>query len=193
MHAGIRGDFGEAAGHQRPAFRQHVNPVADRADQVHVVLDDAERDAVGLEFADQRDDVLQQGRRDAGGRLVEQHQRRLQQQHARQFQQLLLAARKCRGRMIGQLPQPDALEHVAGLGRVACFLVAARRRVRTALPAMASPRWCMRRQQQVFQHRQPAQVHARSGRCGPARAPRCGASAAGDIAAVEMPPCRCPA
>ena len=67
-----------------------------------------------VEFADQANDVLEQRRRNARGGLVEQHEFRVQQQHAGQFEQFLLAAGQRRGRMIGQLPQPEALQDRRG-------------------------------------------------------------------------------
>ena len=100
----------KAPAHQRAPLRQHEDPVAQPRDQVHVVLDDAERDALGHERAHQRRELGHQRRRHAGGGLVQENKARREHERAGELQQLLLPAGERRRRRIRQLPQPDAHE-----------------------------------------------------------------------------------
>ena len=76
--------------HLRPArprrssgrSRARVTRVAHAHHHVHVVLDQDHRDAVVADLADDRDQLLDVGRGQAGGRLVEQQQLRVERQRA---------------------------------------------------------------------------------------------------------------
>ena len=70
---------------------EHRDRVAHAHDDVHVVLDQDHRDAVLADLADEADQLLDVGRGQAGGGLVEQQQLRVEREGARDLEQALLA------------------------------------------------------------------------------------------------------
>ena len=94
--------------------------VAKRSDQVHVVLDNADRHATVGDLANDAPDFANERRRYAGGRLVQQDDSRVKHECPRKLQELLLSAGKSRGQIVGFGSQVHLLEHaqraLAGLG-----------------------------------------------------------------------------
>jgi hypothetical protein len=85
---------------------EHRDGVADAHHHVHVVLDEDHGDAVVADLADDGHQLLDVGRGQAGGRLVEQQQLRVERQRARDLQQALLAVGQV-ARLFGrQLSRP---------------------------------------------------------------------------------------
>ena len=75
----------------RLAAREHEHRVAEAEHERHVVLDDQERLALRVELADHLAHPLDQRRVDAAGGLVEHDQLRVEHQHLRELDELLLA------------------------------------------------------------------------------------------------------
>ena len=94
----------------RRAVVEHDHGVAQAHDEVHVVLDDQERQTAGVQLADVALDRLDHHRVDAGGRLVEQHESRLAHQQRRELEQLALAERQRAGAVVRDARQPEFLE-----------------------------------------------------------------------------------
>ena len=70
---------------------------------LHVLLDDQHGEAAGADALDQLEHLLDDDRREAGGRLVEQQQLRLGHQRAADRAHLLLAARHGAGHLVAAL------------------------------------------------------------------------------------------
>ena len=161
------------------AVVHHDHAVARPHDEVEVVLDDEERDAVAIA---EREDVLEQlhaeRRADSRHRLVEEQDRRLGHQCANQVEQLPLAPGERPGERIGVSVEADQREQLVlrGVAPRARERVRQRRR-RAARPGAAAPR--ARRSRA----RSCGSACAASGTCGRARPARSGAARAGRSAA----------
>ncbi len=91
---------------------EHDHRVAEAHDDVHVVLDDQERQPLRVEPADVALDVLDQDRVDARGRLVEQDELRPAHQRRRELEQLPLAVRELSAAQVGMREQPELVEQL---------------------------------------------------------------------------------
>ncbi len=89
---------------------EHGDRVADAHDDVHVVLDQDQRDAMVADLADDRHQLLDVGRGEAGGRLVEQQELRIESQSAADLEQALLAVGQVARFLVGQLGKADEPE-----------------------------------------------------------------------------------
>ena len=152
----------------------HDHAVARAHDEVEVVLDDQERDAVALA---QREDVLEQldaqRRADAGHRLVEQQDPRLRHQRADEVEQLALPAGERAGERARVAVEPHELEQLARRApapRAPGGAHAARASRRAARRGGAARRASRSRA------RSSASARAASGTCGRARPARSGAA-----------------
>ena len=85
------------------ALFQHVGAVGDQLGEMHVLLGQQDRVPLRLQLEDGVRHLLDDDRRDAFGRLVEQHQQRIAHQRARDRQHLLLAAAHVAAGPVGHL------------------------------------------------------------------------------------------
>src|SRR5204862_76207 len=85
-------ELGRGAGEADLALVHDVMAVGDRQGGTQVLLDQEHRKALALEIVEHRDDLLDDHGRQPLGRLVEQEQRRIEHERARDRKHLLLAA-----------------------------------------------------------------------------------------------------
>ena len=78
------------------------------------MLDDQERLAVGVQLADHLRHPVDQHRVDAARRLVEQDQLRVEHQHLRQLDELLLAVGESSRLLVPERAHPDVLQELLG-------------------------------------------------------------------------------
>ena len=118
----------QLAGHA--AVAQHDDAVGAALDFAEPVRDEDDADAVGLQAGDDAQQALGLGDRQAGGRLVHDHQPRLQRQRLGDLDQLALRERQALDHRIGtevaaepveqrlhappQRPRVDQLQEAAG-------------------------------------------------------------------------------
>ena len=95
----VADDLSDRAAREDLAVVQHRDLLGDLADERHVVLDDDDRHALRIEALDQFTRAEGLVGRHASGRLVHQHQRRLQCQGHANLEPLLLAVRELAGRL----------------------------------------------------------------------------------------------
>ena len=118
-----------------------VRVVGEPADDVQVVLDDADRAALLAHRLDQVEHRVDPLRVDAGRRLVEQQHLGLGGQHPGQRDQLGLAVRQRAGRHVGELGHADEPQPVHRLARVVAPRRASTRPWAKASVAKFSPGW----------------------------------------------------
>ena len=91
----VRADLGRRALGERRALVEHVDPVADVHDQRHVVVDQEHAGAVLVAHrSHDGGEAGHLGLRQAGGRLVHQHEARLGRERARDAEPPLVAVRE---------------------------------------------------------------------------------------------------
>ena len=112
---------------------EHGDVVGDRLDQLHVVLDDQDGQAVAFQAAQQLAQFLLLGRVQPGGRLVEQQQVGRPGQRAGDLDVALMAVGERADRQPGLAAQADEIE------RRQRALPPPRRRSRTSLPGRSAP------------------------------------------------------
>ena len=111
-----RTSVGRPVGDQAPAV-EHEHAVGDRADELHVVLDEQDRQPA---LAQVVEDVLQLpllGRAQAGDRLVEQEHLRSLRERAGDREQAQLAERERVGGVVGAVARPTSVERAQRLRR----------------------------------------------------------------------------
>ena len=126
------------------ALHHHDHRVAEPGDELHVVLDHAEGiAALQVQPQDGLGNPAQQGAVDAGADLVQQHDAGIGHHRAAEFQQLLLAARKVAGQLVGDGAEAEKVDHLVGLLPVRPLLLphdsGAQPRAQQALPRLAGP------------------------------------------------------
>ena len=90
---------------------------AEAADEVHVVLDEAEGvAALAVELEDGVADGAEERAVDAGADLVEEDDLRVDHHGAAELEELLLAAGEVAGELVGHVADLEELDHVVGLG-----------------------------------------------------------------------------
>ena len=107
--------FGGSAGGDHAPVVQHGDVIGDGHHHVHVVLDQDDRDAAVRQQADQRLEVLDLAMREAGRRLVEQQQPRLERERPRDLEAALVAEgqiARLLGRVVGEA---DEIQQLARL------------------------------------------------------------------------------
>ena len=107
-------------GQIRPFFRQHVaavagdrDPVADREDFLEPVRDIEHRDAAAIELPQDIEKPLRFALVERGVRLIEDQETRLFQQHARQFDKLLLADAEAADRQMDVEMQAEPIQEIS--------------------------------------------------------------------------------
>ena len=105
-HPRIGGDLGGRPFDQNPPLHQDGDPPRQAKHQIHVVLDDQQRDVGGEPF-DRLDDATAFARRDAGRRLVEQQHLGREAERHRDLGQALPAIGEGRDRPQRLLGEPD--------------------------------------------------------------------------------------
>ena len=114
QHALVSLDLGRGPAGDAASAREHEDRVAEAEHHRHVVLDDQERLPLPVQLSDHLDDVVDERRIDAAGRLVEHDQARVEHQDLRQLDELLLPEGQ-RGRpLVGEGPHPDEVEELLG-------------------------------------------------------------------------------
>src|SRR5512133_2822911 len=103
LQALVAGEFGHGPGMHDAAIIHHRHPVAKLAREVEVLLHQQDGGVGLLEFAEGRDHVLDDGRRETLARLVDQQQLARLDDGARHRQHLLLPAREQSRRMLPEL------------------------------------------------------------------------------------------
>ncbi len=98
------------------AVAQHRDPVGQLVDLGHAVADVDQRDALGAQLADQREQPLGLARREGRGRLVEHQDLGPGVQGAGDLDQLLLGDRQRADRGLGPERRAQALEHRPAAG-----------------------------------------------------------------------------
>jgi hypothetical protein len=88
----VRRDLRHGAGPSDLALFQHVGAVRNRLGEAYILFGQQDRKAALLQFNDGVGDLLNDYRRNAFGRFIEQHDQRIAHQRARDGQHLLLAA-----------------------------------------------------------------------------------------------------
>ena len=94
------------------ALVEHDHARGERHDHLHDVLDDHERDAHAVDATQQLDRALDLAGCQPRQRLVEQHQPRLQRQHARNLQPLAAGRAEPARPLIGEVRKPGDLQHL---------------------------------------------------------------------------------
>src|ERR1700759_3724304 len=102
----IGGDGSGGARHEASPFGEDVGAAGDLEALHHVLLDQQNGHAFGMDARDEREQFLDQKRREAERGLVENEQCRLGHQPAADGEHLLLAARKRAGSLAAALAQP---------------------------------------------------------------------------------------
>ena len=97
---------------------EHDHRVAEAHDEVHVVLDEQERQPAAVQLAHVALHRLHHHRVDAGRRLVEEDEPRLAHQHRGELEQLLLAIGERRGALAGMSGEAELLEQAQRAGGV---------------------------------------------------------------------------
>src|ERR1035437_2784882 len=110
----IRAKFTELAGRQGLALGEDDHVVTDLLDDVQVVLDHEDRDALVLQIEDVAADPVDQRGVDAGHGLVEQQDRRRRHHPSSDLEQLLLATREFLRSSVAQLVESVRLEDPGG-------------------------------------------------------------------------------
>src|SRR5258705_7408712 len=105
-NAVTRQELGGAAGRVDAARLEQVRAIDHPEHLLHVLLDDQHGQTAGPDAIDQLEHLLDQNRRQPGGRLVEQEQLRLGHQRAADRAHLLLAARHAAGELMASLTHP---------------------------------------------------------------------------------------
>ena len=142
---------------QHLAFGHHDHRIAELGDEAHVVLDQQHGDAAARQLEQPLADLVLQGRIDAGGRLVEQHEPWFGHQRAADFQKLLLAARQRGGGIVDQVIEPEeARRRPRPLGQLG-FALARRPRAQNRLP-QGLARLVAAIEHEVLEHRQPGKA-----------------------------------
>ncbi len=165
----VAGEVRHAALPLQLALLEHIDAVGDQFGEMDVLLRQQHRQAFLLQVDDGRGHLLDDHRRDALGRLVEQHQQRVAHQRARHRQHLLLAAAHVRAEPVG---------HAAEVGKQ---LEQLRGRPRRRGPAVGKLRAAAAADVEIFQHRQVGEdapvlrheAERRGGRSRTASAARC--------------------
>src|SRR5262245_27566406 len=111
-HVDIRNDFLRRAFGHHFAVVDDVGAVDDVERLAHIVISDEHADAVLFEMLHQLTDFADGDRVDAAERLVEQHERGLCRQSARNLDAAALAARKSEGRGAAQMLDGEFGEEV---------------------------------------------------------------------------------
>ncbi|MCY1244279.1 hypothetical protein D9M72_573440 [compost metagenome] len=93
-----------------PPMRHDDDAVRKPHDQVHVVFDDEDRQPLGIERPDVADDLLEQRRIDAAGRLVQQNDLGIGHQQRGQVHQFLLAVGQVVPVLVGNAGDPEEIE-----------------------------------------------------------------------------------
>ena len=106
-HRRIALDLGRQALGELLAEFHHDQPVGEAHDELHVVLDQQHRHALALQLAQQRGELLLLEIAQARSRLVEQQQRRVGRQRARDLDDALLAERQAAGRVVQMGARPQ--------------------------------------------------------------------------------------
>ena len=92
-------------------------PMQRRADEVHVVLDEAEGvAALAVELEDGVADGAEERAVDAGADLVEEDDLGVDHHGAAELEELLLAAGEVAGELVGHVADLEELDHLVGLG-----------------------------------------------------------------------------
>src|SRR5262245_40878358 len=111
---------------------EHVHAVRDRHHEVHVVLDEEDREVVLLaDPSDQAGELPDLLVVQAAGRLVEEQQPRLGDERPRELDPLLRPERQARDRESRDVAEPEFLERRRRLGANLLLAADARARVRT--------------------------------------------------------------
>src|SRR5689334_5893959 len=99
-HAVIRQELGTTPAHDDAAVLEHVAAVRERQRLRDILLDEDDGEAVTLvQLAHDAEDILDDDRRQAEGRLVEHHEAGRAHEAAADRQHLLLAARERAGEL----------------------------------------------------------------------------------------------
>ena len=109
-HAGIAPHPGERPLHELAPLGQDDDRIAQLGDEIHVVLDEDEGPALRVEVADARDQRFHESRIHPGAGLVQQDDRRVAHEDARQLEELFLASRERLGGIVSQGRQVHELE-----------------------------------------------------------------------------------
>ena len=135
---------GSATEAHLPVLEEH-RPLGDLEGHVDGLLDHEHRRARLVDLADLGHQLVDDGRRQAEGELVDAEQLRPGDHGHRQRELLLLAARQVAGVLFGALPQDrehrqDVLERLLALELVARFIQPARRRFSATVRVGKMPR-----------------------------------------------------
>ena len=96
-----------------PAEIQHRDAIADAHHQAHIVLDQQDRDAAGLQVHDGTEQLHALGHVHAGRRLIQQQHVRFRGERSRNLQQSLLGVRQLRRPIIGPATEADDIKRLA--------------------------------------------------------------------------------
>ena len=118
-------------------------------DKIHVVLDQQHADALAADFAQQPRQRLLFADAQAGRRLVEQQQHRIEAERARDLDQPQLAQRQRAGRLERDIGEADAVELTLRVGEQQRFLGAIEVEDRAQQPGAAAQ---MRAERDVLDH-----------------------------------------
>src|SRR5262245_40075034 len=121
-HAGVGPDRRRRAGRDDRAVVEHRDVMAQAHHELHVVLDNQERLAPGIQLPDPVSQLVDQRGVHAAGWLVEQHDRRVCDQHVGELEQLALAVRERPGELASVPGDAGELEQLHGpvpVGRTA--------------------------------------------------------------------------
>ena len=91
---------------------EHDDRIAQPHDEIHVVLDEQERQPARVQLPDALLDLLDEQWIDAGGRLVEEYEPRVGHQHGRELEQLLLSVREVAGTLVREPREPELLQQL---------------------------------------------------------------------------------
>src|SRR5918997_2908585 len=114
LHLRVALDFGRGAGRDDAAEVEYVDPGADPHDQLHVVLDEQDAQAVPGQPLEQHGEGVGLVLVEAGRRLVEKQNGRLAGERPPDFDEPGEAGRETVHPLIGHAPQPNPIEQLLG-------------------------------------------------------------------------------
>ena len=103
LHGGIREELVGGVFHDDAAVFHDIGAVGDTERLVGVLLDEENGGAVGIDLLDDGENLLDDDRREAEGRLIKQEQRRAGHDRAGNRQHLLFAAGQRAARLVAAL------------------------------------------------------------------------------------------